>query len=265
MNAILIDITKCTGCQRCVEACKEAHQLAPDVRYPKLRSDGLSSRRLTTAVALEDGRYAKKQCVHCLAPACEEACLVGAIHKTELGPVIYDPEKCIGCRYCLLACPMGIPRYEWEKRLPYMQKCDMCFERLERGQVPACVECCPERVCEFGQRDKLLDLARQRIQDSPGKYLPHIFGEKELGGTSVLYLSDVDLRALGWPEKVGEKPIHSYTWPVMSKTPFLGTGVAIFLTGTYWIIQRRMELAGAASQSPRGEDLSNGGSEEGIE
>jgi formate dehydrogenase iron-sulfur subunit len=123
-----------------------------------------------------------------------------------------------------------------------MQKCDMCRERLARGEVPACVEACPNEACVFGDRDALLREARRRIAAAPDGYLPHIYGEKELGGTSVLYLSDVSLEACGWPEKVGDRALRSYTWPLISKTPLVAGGVAALLTGVYWIIQRRMRL-----------------------
>ena len=242
MNGILIDITKCTGCETCVAACKKEHELEEDLAFSQLCGDGLSGRRLTGLTQVSENRFAKKQCLHCLVPACEEACLVGALKKTESGAVVYDADKCIGCRYCLLACPVGIPRYEWEKRLPYVQKCDMCAERQAEGLSPACVEACPEGVLLFGSRETLLETARKRIAEAPEKYLDRVYGETELGGTCVMYISDVDLDALGWPETVGDRTIHSYTWPVLSKTPYLGTTVALLLTGTYWVIKRRMEL-----------------------
>jgi len=260
MKAILIDVTRCTGCERCVEACNESNGLEPEIPARKQSRDGLSSRRLATIVALPERRFAKKQCVHCLHPGCVDACLVGAITKTKEGPVIYDPSKCIGCRYCMLACPLSIPRYEWDKKLPYMKKCDMCFDRLREGKVPACVEACPNQVCVFGERDDLLRQARERVAKAGGKYIDHVYGEEELGGTCVLYVSDKPLDAFGWPEKVGRRAIMSYTWPVMSKTPWLAGGVATFLVGTYAVIQRRMKLQAAnatgdeATRSDNGEE-----------
>jgi formate dehydrogenase iron-sulfur subunit len=243
MKAILIDVTKCTGCERCVDACKASHGLGPDIPARKLSDDGLSSRRLCSLISLPGRRFAKKQCVHCLKPGCVDACPVGAIRKTSEGPVVYDPGRCMGCRYCMIACPLDIPRYEWEKPLPYMQKCDMCFERIrEEGQQPACVEACPEKACLFGDRKRLLREAERRLARNPGVYVQHIYGQEELGGTSVLYISDTPLDALGWPENVGERTMHSYTWPVISKTPLLAATVGGFLIGTYAVIQRRMRL-----------------------
>jgi len=201
MYAILVDTTKCTGCERCVSACIEANQLSRQRADTDrvLTSDGLSSNRLSTIQKTGDGRFARKSCMHCLEPSCVSACLVGGISKTPEGPVVYDPTKCIGCRYCMLACPFHIPRYEWDRTIPYMRKCDMCFERLQDGQLPACVEACPSEALTFGDRKELLEEAKATIQDSTASYISHVWGETEFGGTSVLYISDVQLDALGWP------------------------------------------------------------------
>lgn len=242
MKAILIDVTKCTGCERCVAACKESHEIGPEIPARKLSRDRLSSRRLSTVISLADHHFAKKQCVHCLEPGCVGACPVHAIEKTQEGPVVYDPQRCMGCRYCMIACPLNIPRYEWEKPLPYMKKCDMCFERLRKGRLPACVEACRYEACVFGERGAVLREARRRIAAEPHKYLRHIYGERELGGTSVLYITDVPLDALGWPKVVGERPMSSYTWPLISKTPWVALAVGGLLVGTYAVIQRRMRL-----------------------
>jgi len=255
MQAILIDVTKCTGCERCVDACKQSHDLEPEIPARKLRGDGLSSRRLSTVISLPERHFAKKQCVHCLEPGCVGACPVHAIEKTKEGPVIYDPSRCMGCRYCMIACPLDIPRYEWEKPLPYMKKCDLCFERIREGRVPACVEACPEEACIFGERASLLREAKRRIARGPQKYLQHIYGEKELGGTSVLYISDTPLDALGWPENVGERSMLSYTWPIISKTPWVAATVGGLLVGTYAVIQRRMSLQARNARDEAAERL----------
>ena len=255
MKAILNDVTRCTGCESCIKACVESSKLADALPAVRSRPDRLSGRRLASIVKTPDGAYARKSCLHCLEPACAEACLVGAIKKTPEGPVVYDAEKCIGCRYCMLACPFGIPRYEWDKTEPYITKCTMCVERLKAGQIPACVEACPHEAMVFGERHELIAEAHRRIQSKPDVYLPHVYGERELRGTSVLYISDSPLDVLGWPEKVGAKSIPSYTWPVISATPGIAIGVASVLTGVNWIVQRRMKLAAeqaaqATSQQP---------------
>jgi formate dehydrogenase iron-sulfur subunit len=171
-----------------------------------------------------------------------EACLVGALTKTPEGPVVYNADKCIGCRYCMLACPVGIPRYEWDKTLPYVSKCSMCSERVAVGEAPVCVEACAREAMVFGERDSLLAEAHRRIAKDRNSYLPHVYGEREMGGTSLLYISDVPLDILAWPEKLGDEPMSTLTWPVISRTPHLALGVAGCLTAVTWIIQRRMKL-----------------------
>jgi formate dehydrogenase iron-sulfur subunit len=167
--------------------------------------------------------------------------LVGGISKSPDGPVVYDPDKCIGCRYCMLACPFHIPRYEWDETIPFMRKCDMCADRLAQGQRPACVEACPNSALQFGEREELLKEARRRIAED-NHYLPHVWGESEFGGTSILYVADVNLGSLGWPNQT-KTPIPLLTEPLISKTPFIGLGVAFGTLGLNWIIRRRMALA----------------------
>ena len=243
MKAILFDVTRCKGCEKCVQACVEANHLEEVLPAERARHDGLSSRRLMSVVEVGPGAFARKSCLHCLTPACVEACLVGAIRKTPEGPVTYDADKCIGCRYCMLACPVGIPRYEWDKKLPFVSKCSMCVERLEDGRSPACMEACPYEAMTFGERDDLLADAHQRIQAQPDTYLPHVYGETEMGGTCVLYISDVPLDSLGWPDEVGAKPLSAFTQPVMNATPAVALTVLGGVSALTWIIQRRNRMA----------------------
>ncbi len=244
MDAILFDATKCTGCERCVTACGEAHGIDPwmAARDRAVVKDGLSAHRLLSIQSAEQGRFVRKSCMHCLEPSCVSACLVGGLTKSPEGPVIYDPDKCIGCRYCMLACPFHVPRYEWDKIVPFVKKCDMCVDRLREGKIPACVEICPEKALEFGDRNELLDIAHSRITKNAGFYQPRVWGEEAYGGTSVLFISDVDLTALGWPGEDTES-IPSLTEPLIHKTPFIGLGVMGSLLGVNWIIRRRMQLA----------------------
>ena len=245
MYAILFDETKCVGCGKCVTACNTYNKLPEDVPSMEAEGDGLSGWRRTAIVQVPGyNHYVKKQCLHCLHPTCESACLVGAMKKREDGAVVYDEKKCIGCRYCMLACPVGTPRYQWDKTLPYVQKCDMCKDRISQGKPTACAEACPHEALLFGDRDKLLVSARETITKEPDRYLDHIWGEHELGGTSVFYISAQDLTAiLRFPENIGDSSIPSLTWPVMSKTPVLGLSVLTGLVGIYWIIERRMKIA----------------------
>ncbi|MFO7892154.1 MAG: 4Fe-4S dicluster domain-containing protein [Longimicrobiales bacterium] len=247
MNGLLVDVTRCTGCERCVAACVEANGLDPveAQRDRATTADGLSANRLVSLVRVQD-RFVRKSCMHCVEPACVAACLVGGITKTPEGPVVYDPDKCIGCRYCMLACPFHVPRYQWDRTTPFMAKCAFCFERLAEGRSPACVEACPEEALTFGTRSSLLEEAHRRIETHPHQYQPHVWGEHEFGGTSVLYVSDVDLNALGWPgEQVPSIP--SLTQPLIEKTPAIGLSVAGCLLGVNWVIRRRMSLAGGGA------------------
>jgi formate dehydrogenase iron-sulfur subunit len=150
---------------------------------------------------------------------------VGALRKTAEGPVVYDSAKCIGCRYCQYACPFGVPSYEWTGALGLISKCEMCTERLAEGEKPACVEACPNGAVRFGTRAFLLAQARAQIESNPGRYVDHIYGEHEVGGTSVLYLSPVPFTALGFPS-LGEQEIPHYAEAVMKKTPVVALTVA---------------------------------------
>lgn len=243
MYGILIDVTRCTGCEKCVAACTKRNGLDPwqSDRDRAVTADGLSEHRVSTILKVADGRFARKSCMHCMDPACASACPVGALKKTEAGPVLYDRAKCIGCRYCMLACPFHVPRYQWDKTTPFVVKCDMCSDRIARNQPPACVEACPAGALKFGDREGLLAEAQAAIREHAERYRSHVWGEKEFGGTSLMYVSDVDLEALGWPAR-REPPIPSLTVPLVHKTPFIGLGVAMSLVGLNWIIKRRAEL-----------------------
>jgi len=263
MIGILIDVTRCTGCQRCVDACVSANQLGDDAPLPQHAPDGLSAQRWSSIVQPAAGHYVRKQCRHCLEPACVSVCPAGAMHKTPEGPVIYDSSVCLGCRYCMMACPFGIPRYEWDSAAPLVRKCTLCYERLKQGQLPACVEACPEGALLFGTRGDLLTEAHRRLQAQPSRYLPTVYGEHEVGGTSVLYVSDVSLDFLGFQGAPGQTPLPDLTWDWLVKVPPVGWGVMALMAGTYWIIKRRMKLAarqaGAEAQTP--EQADDGGHE----
>ncbi len=250
--AILIDITRCTGCEECVLACKEENDLGPDrLRQGQEAVDGLSATRFSTILRYPDDHFVRQQCRHCLEPACVSACLVGAMQKTPEGPVIYDSELCMGCRYCLVACPYGIPRYEWEEAAPLVKKCTLCYPRITEGREPACVEACPEEALLFGERDDLLAEAHRRIAESPGTYLDHVYGETEVGGTSVLYLADISLGFLGWAENLGDGDLPHLTHAALEKVPWMVAGMGSLMGGIYWVINRRMKLAARAEEGAR--------------
>jgi len=248
--AMLTDTTRCVGCEKCVEACKKENGLPPDrPRRWKLRIDDLSSTRFTTLARRAGNRFVRKHCRHCLEPACASACIVGALRKTPEGPVIYDSDKCMGCRYCMVACPYAIPRYQWENAIPYVRKCTMCFPRISQGQAPACVEACEQKATVYGSREDLLAQAHQRILSHPGKYADHVFGEVEVGGTSVLTISDISLSFLGNSPELGTRPLPELTWVALSKVPPLVLGVSTLMAGVFWITGRRVKLAREAQEA----------------
>lgn len=148
----------------------------------------------------------KVQCMHCDRPACVSACIVGAISKEENGSVIWDGSKCIGCRYCMVACPFQIPAFEYHKAIqPDIKKCDFCFDRTKIGKLPACVEICPMEVLTYGKRKDLVNVAHQKIKLYPDRYIDHVYGEHEVGGTSWMYLASKDFSELQFP-KLGNNP-----------------------------------------------------------
>jgi formate dehydrogenase iron-sulfur subunit len=247
--SILNDVTKCIGCSNCVEACQKANNLPPEKPWRWLKNiTDLSSARWTTLRRLSSDkgdRYVRRQCRHCLEPACVEACIVGALKKTEEGAVTYNRDICIGCRYCMIACPWEIPRYSWEDAVPYVQKCHMCYERVTtEGKAPACVEACPTGATIFGERDDLLAEAHRRIEQEPGKYKQKVWGEREVGGTSVLYVSDVDLNLTDLEEPITDTtPMPYRTFKVLHNMPAVFGGMAALTGGIYWIVERRQKLA----------------------
>jgi Fe-S-cluster-containing dehydrogenase component len=204
---LLYDTTRCIGCKACVVACKEANKRPADVDgYGGGLYDAPEGLNEFTKNVIQlyrnDGAnqisYVKKQCMHCVDPACVGACMLGALQKGKFGIVSYDSSLCVGCRYCEAACPFNVPKFEWSKRAPKIVKCELCRDRIEEGKQPACSEVCPRGAVVYGRYNDLLADARARLAAEPGKYVPHIYGERELGGTQVLYLSHVPFEELGF-------------------------------------------------------------------
>ncbi len=240
--AILTDTTKCIGCHECVIACKKTNGLQLDIPRRWDLDDGLTARNWTSIVEGPNHRFVRKQCRHCLEPACVSACPVAALQKTELGPVVYDSNKCMGCRYCMMACPYGIPRYDWDQAIPYVRKCILCYGLIRTGGEPACTRACPTKATIFGDLDQLIAEAHRRIREESGPYINKVWGEHEVGGTLVLYISDVDLSFLTHGKALGEKPVPETTAAAMNAVPFAFTGVLAAMAGVNWIIGRRMKV-----------------------
>jgi formate dehydrogenase iron-sulfur subunit len=238
-KGLLIDLTRCVGCGECVSACLTAHDLPGDASSVT----GLSATALT-ALTETNGVYVRQLCRHCVTPSCVSVCPVEAFRKTPEGPVVYDASRCMGCRYCMQACPFGIPKYEWNDPVPAVVKCDFCASRQAEGKQTACAEACPEGATLFGTRDELLAEAKRRLAEEPDKYFQHIYGENEVGGTSVLFLSPVPFEELGFPTVAGEA-LPALTHAALSKIPGIVTIGGALLFGIYWITHRREEVARA--------------------
>lgn len=234
--AILIDTTTCVGCYECERACADRWGFPYDEEIHKL------SATQNTAIDQLNEVYVPRMCMHCADPTCVSACPVGAFHKTAEGPVIYEAAKCIGCRYCMQACPFTIPRYEWSSLNPRVTKCDMCRDRILSGARPACVDSCPADSRFFGTMETVLAEAKRRITENPESYNPHIYGRREIGGTSVVYLANHPFGTLGFPTNLPENSLPDLTWAVMSKIPNYVFWAGTLLGGIWWITNRRKEV-----------------------
>ena len=250
--AILNDTTKCIGCEECVAACKKINNTGEDKPWRWQENiDDLSSSRWTTILRKDENHNVRLQCRHCLEPACVSACLVGALSKTPEGAVVYDKDKCMGCRYCLMSCPFGIPRYSWSTNVPYVQKCILCYNNIKNGKLsePACVSACPTQATIYGERHELLREAHERLKKYPDTYVNKVYGEEEVGGTSVIYISSIDLDFLGINKNLGKTALPEKTWGALKIVPGLFSGVGIVMGGIWWIIERRIRLQKINSNS----------------
>ncbi len=225
--AVLYDLTKCAGCRICEIACQLNKGLPPDVSLISFRTaDPGSSPGAAWAVR-------RHQCMHCLDPACASACPVAAMQKTPAGPVIYADERCLGCRYCMNACPFGVPTFDWDSGLldkALIRKCDFCADRQAQGKRPACIEACPTGAVSFGKRGELLERAHALIAAHPDRYVDHVYGETEAGGTSFLLISGTEFEKLGLPQP-GNKALPELSEKVMSAVLPFAAGWAVVLGG----------------------------------
>mgnify|MGYP001559131240 CR=1 FL=1 len=238
---LLFDTTRCIGCGACTAACKEQNNLP-------LPIEPVMTAYTWTVVERREGVYIRSLCMHCLDPSCVSACPVGALTRTLKGAVIYDSEKCIGCRYCIMACPFGVPKYQWDRAIPIVGKCILCRERVEAGMPTACASACPTGATVFGERDALVREARSRIQSGPALYVDHIFGLQEVGGTSVLMLAAVPFRRFDFRNPLDRQPLPMLTWQVLSKIPDLVLMAGVLLYGIHWITGRREYVRAVAAR-----------------
>lgn len=246
---VLCDVTRCVGCRSCEEACNVINDLpAPDrpfddytvfeeKRRPTSKAFTVVNRYQTSKGII----YRKIQCNHCLEPACATACLVHAYQKKPEGSVLWNEKVCIGCRYCMHACPFYVPAFEYESPAPRIRKCTLCYERIHSGKLPACVEACPVEALIFGKRIDLIKIARERIRKNADRYIDHIYGEFEAGGTNWMYLSSVPFNEIGLSEAVGTYPMAEYTRGFLSSVPLVLVIWPALLGGFYAFSKRNAE------------------------
>ena len=247
----LTDLTACVGCRSCEKACNEANNLPqPDVPFDDVSV--FKEKRRPTANAYtvvnqyknpkDENKpiYRKIQCNHCNEPGCASACPVHAYTKTKEGAVLYDVDKCFGCRYCMVACPFYVPAYDYESALePKIAKCILCYDRIKTGGIPACAEACPSGALTFGKRNELLNMARKKIAEKPDRYIDHIYGENEAGGTSWIYISGVPFEQLDFPTNLTKRPLIEETKGFLGAVPIVLTVWPAFFGMVYAALQHR--------------------------
>ena len=254
MKGILIDTTKCISCRACQVACKRQHNLEAEktdffmtagYQNPVHRSSRTWNLITFNETDGPEGfrwEFGRRQCYHCLEPTCVTACPVGALYKKDSGAVCYDESRCLGCRYCQIACPFNAPRFEWDDPTPEIKKCDMCDDLVQQGRPPACSTTCPTGAINFGDREELLREAKKRLADSPERYVNHVYGEKEVGGTCVLHLAGIPFEQMGYVSGLPEKPLAGQIEKPMQVIPFATTSMVAVLGGLFWIMKRRDEV-----------------------
>lgn len=283
---ILYDATLCIGCKSCMVNCKIHNSVPGGALYLKGRSmpyevkpgepfwdaaTDLSSKTVNvikvnkggTAVnkdSAENGySFIKQHCLHCISPACVSVCPVGALKKDPVnGVVSYDGDKCFGCRYCMIACPFNIPRYEYESALPRIRKCQLCHHRYAEGKYSACCEFCPTGASIFGKVTDLRKEAQKRLSLKAGteydfpvqtvdstqkmrrpvsKYLSRVYGMSEAGGTQYLLLAGVPFDWLGFNKNISDSVLPDLTWEYIAKIPAVIAGIILAGTAT-WAVTR---------------------------
>jgi len=250
--AVLFDATRCIGCRQCEKACNEVNKL-PEPEKPfddmtVLNTERRTDEKTYTVVNKYDtekgGVFRKMQCNHCLEPACASACFVRAFKKEPNGAVTYDASVCVGCRYCMVACPFSIPAYTYDDPItPRVVKCTMCSPRLAEGKLPGCVERCPKEALTFGPREEIIKIARARIDAYPDRYQHHIYGEHEMGGTCWMYLSGVPFTEIGMREDLGTTSAPELTSGALAAVPMVVGLWPVLLGGIYAVSKRNQKVA----------------------
>ena len=214
-HGMLYDSTRCIGCRICEKVCAKVHNLPEpkdEMKAGVVRKNSEVQRTVINNFNTSRGEvYGKKQCMHCNEPACAAACLTQAMHKTKEGPVIWRGEKCMGCRYCMVSCPFDVPKFEYHSPNPKIQKCDLCYDRILAGKIPACAEACGDALI-YGTRRELLTEAHKRISENPKDYLDQVYGERIAGGTGILALSPVPFAELNM-----DTSLQNSSYPALSK------------------------------------------------
>ncbi|MGW8193543.1 MAG: 4Fe-4S dicluster domain-containing protein [Desulforhopalus sp.] len=257
---VLVDMTRCIGCRSCEAACNAEQQLpAPAEPFNDMsvfdhlehgRPRRTDDTRFTVVnryevPGLDHPLFRKVQCNHCQEPACLSSCFVNAYTKTPEGAVVYNPDVCVGCRTCMIACPFYIPTFRYNSALePRIFKCVFCYDtRLKHGRPPACVEACPQEALLFGKREELLTIAHQRITREPERYVDHVYGEFEAGGTSWLYLSGVDFAKAGFDTELPHEPILDSVKNFLTIVPMVLTIWPALFAGFHLLATRKEQSA----------------------
>ena len=227
-HAYLFDATRCIDCRACMVACSVENSIPTN--KTRIWVAGVGVRGQFPDLQRSTMVY---HCMHCDHPDCLSACPVGAYTKSLDGPVTYNPDVCIGCRYCMNACPFGVPHFDYDKGLidgAFIDKCNFCPQRTSVGREPACVETCPTDALVYGDREELIKEAHARITAHPDRYIDHVYGEHENGGTSYLIISHVPFSELGLPA-LPESPVNAVSEQVIRLTLPAALGLGAVLSG----------------------------------
>lgn len=267
---VLVDMTRCVGCRSCEAACN-AEQNLPRPDRPFTDQDVFEEKEHGRRRRTDETRYTvvnrydppghehplfrKVQCNHCQEPACLSSCFVNAYTKTPEGAVIYNPDVCVGCRTCMVACPFYIPTFKYSSAFkPRILKCIFCYDtRLKHGRMPACVEACPQEALTFGKRDDLIRIGRRRIEENKGHYVEYIYGEYEAGGTSWMYLSSVPFEQVGFDTSIPHEPILDSVKNFLAIVPMVLTIWPALFAGFHLLATRKEQSQEQKSNNGREE------------